>query len=521
MKHDLWLPEPTPKQLVAFTSVANELLYGGATRGGKSFFIRWAYCNWCAAIKGLQADIFRLNFDDVIADCMDGHYSFPELLGGLEQRGLVKINQTEIRFWNNSLISLEHASQPDKVKQKHQGIAKHVRAFIEATQISTELVRWLRAWVTMPEEMKDRLPVQLKELYPQLSDAQRREFFPRIIYASNPIGPSAGYFRRYFVKARPRMEVGTAPAEDGGFARQYIPARVEDNPHEDAAATRRRVSGMGDADVADALLNENWDAPVGDFFRQYDELKHTVPDFTPPAYWFKFQTFDWGGSDPFCVLWWCVSDGEEFKDDAGRIRWFPRGSLITYREWYGCQENAPGHGLEMRNEDIAQGILDRTPEETSGYCLTDSLPFQDRGFSNPTIEQVASKKKYTIADVFRKAGVPLTPANTARVFGCSEIKARLTGKDGWPLLYFCECCRYTREYLPSVQRDPKNINAYVPEGEATHASDCVRYACAAEPIVQDSKKSGPLDLKQKPKTPLSIIAELERKGDGRNTFKFN
>lgn len=478
-KVELCLPAPHPKQLLALRTLANEVLYGGATRGGKSHLVRLAYSLWCVHVPNLQCDIFRLTLDDCIAECMDGQYSFPDLLAPLEREKLVRINQTEVKFWNGSLISLEHCGR-DSVKDKHQGIAKHVRAFIEATQISTEIIRWLRGWVTMSEAMKDTLPDCLRPLYPDYSDEQLRSFFPKLIYATNPIGPSAGYFRRYFVNARPRYEIGQAPIDDGGFMRQYIPAKIEDNPSEDAEATRRRVRGIGDDAVSDALLNEDWDAPVGDFFRQYDDLKHTVPDFVPPAHWFKYRTFDWGSSDPAVCLWWAVSDGSPvIVDDKEWI--FPRGAIVCYREWYIADSSDPSKGRELTNEEIAAGIVERTPEETTGITLCDSLPFAKRGESR-------NGKPWTMADTFRDCGVPLTRANTERVFGCREVKTRLQGKDGFPMLYLCQSCHFTREYLPAVPTDPHNREAYVEDGEATHCADCVRYACASRPIVRDKPK---------------------------------
>ncbi len=508
MNHDLWLPEAHPKQLLAFNSIANEILYGGATRGGKSFYIRWAYCNWCSAVDGLQCDIFRLNFDDVIGDCMEGQYSFPELLAPLERRGLVKINQTQIKWWNGSLISLEHAGNADKVQLKHQGRGKHVRSFIEATQIPSSLIKWLRAWVTMPEEMKNKLPEQLKDLYPDLTPEQLRNFFPKIIYASNPIGPSSGYFRKYFVKARPRYAIEQAPADDGGFMRQYIPAKVEDNPSEDAEATKRRVSGMGDAAVADALLNENWDAPIGEYFPQWDDNVHAVPNCTPPDWFFKFRTFDWGSSEPFAVHWWFVADGTEFLNSEGESVWFPRGSLVCYREWYGAQESDGAKGIEMGNAEIAKGIVERTIEKSAvGWItLTDSLPFQERGMRK-------DDEKWKIADEFAANGCPLTMANTARVFGWKSLRDRLIGKEvGYPLFYVCYCAKYLRDYLPALQRSKTNFEDAQESGEATHCCDSARYASATKLLVTDK----PIVVKAPPKgqspSPVAILKQIKRQG---------
>ena len=95
------------------------------------------------------------------------------------------------------------------------------------------------------------------------------------------------------------------------------------------------LQGLGSPALVNALLKGDWDSIVGNFFPEYDETVHVVPDFKPPKHWFKYRTVDWGHSEPFNCLWFAVSDGEEFTD-AGKKYWFPRGALIVYREWYGC-----------------------------------------------------------------------------------------------------------------------------------------------------------------------------------------
>jgi len=452
------------------------MLFGGATRGGKSFFIKASLSLWCLAIPGLQCFLYRKYYEDVLKNHMEGPDGFRALLAPLIKKKIVTCTKEQVRFANGSAINLEHCSTEEAL-EKAQGVPKHVLVLDEATQIPERRIRFLRGWVTMTEEMKDKLPEQLKGLYPDLTPAERRELFPRIIYTANAIGESMGFFRREFVKARPKGEIEKV----GAFRRQYIESLVTDNPSENAEAVAGRLAEIGDEAEADALLNANWDAPVGEFLPQFSDQKHTCPDFRPPDYWFKFRTFDWGSSDPFCVLWWAVSDGESFEHN-GEKRWFPRGALICYREWYGCHPKMGSKGLQLRNEEIAQGIRGRTVEQVSPLTLTDSLPFQDRGMTK-------HGKKYLISDVFADCGVPLTLANTARVYGWGQLKSRLIGKDGLPLIYFCESCKYVREYLPALPRHKTKSEDAAEDGEATHCADAVRYACATKPVVEDRPQS--------------------------------
>lgn len=497
------LTDLSAKQQIAFDTEATESLFGGATEGGKSHWSRHALILWCSAVPGLLCDIFRLVESDVIKNHMEGENNFHDMLRQWEEDKLVKITQTKIEFYNGSKIFLEHCNS-DKALTKHKGIARHVRIIEEATEIRERHVRFLRSWVRMDVSLKATLPKYLRPLYPldkfpHLTDEVLRDFFPRIAYTTNPTGISAGYFRRQFVHARPPLEIGTSEdPQEGGFKRIYIPSLVSDNEYADAAATHRRVQGIGDEAEADALLHGNWDAITGDFLRQWDKSRHAVHDFIPPKHWFKFRAFDWGGYEPFCVLWFCVSDGEQFTDQEGRQRWFPRGALIGYREWYGCQQEKPELGIHMPNVQIAEGIIERTPETTSNITVTDGLPFQSRGGE-------------LMADEFAKCGVPLTRGNTARAVGWKRTQDYLIGRDDFAYLYFCYSCTYTIEYMPMLQRHKSKPNDAQEDGEATHCCDTVRMGVMTRPpIVEKSVPSGVLPMPQKREnTPARLKKRLQ------------
>jgi hypothetical protein len=465
-KSRIRLPDFHIKQLLAFESKSTAQLYGGSTRGGKTAFVKLALIRWCSRIPNLQCDIFRLNYDDVIANYMDGEFSFPVLLNRWEQDKLVTITKTEVRFWNGALISLEHCSS-DNAMSKHQGIDKHVRVFDEATQIPERRMKWLMGWVTMSDDMLAKVPEEWKGQ------------FPKTIFTTNPIGPSAGFFRRKFVLARPKESI----EELDGFKYQYIPAKVEDNPSVNAEATRARISGTMDAQIADALLNENWDALVGDFIREYNDDVHCIPDFIPPNYWLKWRSFDWGKAEPFSVLWLTISDGEPFKDHAMRERWYPRSSVIVYRQWHGCDPENPAVGIGLTNLDICRGIISRTQENTSGITVTDNLPFQRRDDE-------------LMADYYAKQGVPLTLGHTDRIMGWARIKDHLKGIDGIPMLYICESCVHLRDHLPALQRHEVKPEDAVESGETTHDCDALRVGLSTRPFIpKDTTIKLPSEIK--------------------------
>jgi hypothetical protein len=498
-----------PRQREAFDTEATELLFGGASEGGKSVFIRLMLSALCSAVPNLQCFIYRKYYQDVIRNHQQGEMSFPDILRPWVQQKLVEITENEVRWTKTgSLITLGQLRTDEDV-EKAQGVPKHVLVLDEATQIKERHIKDVRGWVRMSKEMKALLPVYLKPLYPWLSDAQLMEMLPRVLYTANPIGASVGFFRRTFVKSRAPRSIEKV----GAFKQQYIPSRIDDNPSADKEAQRARLESMSGAAVADALITGNWDAPIGDYLREYNDELHSCPDCQPADHLYKWRSIDWGSADPAAVYWFFSSDGEPFKDQHGRVRWFPKGAVVVYREWYICDPNEQSKGARLSNEDIAKGINARTRETIQGPTLADRYPFVDQGHTR-------HGEKYTIATVFEDNGCKLTLANTARLFGWNELKARLMGRremgpDGkeytLPMIYFCESCRYAREYIPALETDPDDIEDAVDVGEATHSCDAIRYGVALKPIVKKMEpKQVPLQKGIRKLTPKEII---ERQGE--------
>lgn len=469
-----------PKQLAAFNSSATELLFGGASEGGKSFFGRCALAIFAAVVPNLQCFIYRKFYQDVISNHMFGEGSFPDLLSPWVKSGHVKITENQVNYpYNNSRITLGQLRTEEDC-EKAQGVPKQAVLFDEATQMLERHIRTVRGWVRMSAEMKALLPKVLAPLFPGLSPEELRELLPRIFYTANPIGPSVPFFRKTFVDSRPEYAIEKV----GAFTQQYIQSLITDNPSADPLAQRERLGSLNDEAIAEALITGRWDIMVGEYFPEWDEERHVVKDVTPPKHWFRFRALDLGYAEPFCVLWVAVSDGETFRDSEGYERWFPRGAYIVYNEWYGCDEKDPAKGIRMRNEDIAAGIVARSePELRNIVTLTDSLPFQDRGGE-------------FVPEVFRKNGCPLTLGDTSRVVGWNQLRSRLIGikldprdadKDRVPMIYYTECCKASRDYIPALSRHPSESKKEdaAEHGEATHAADCSRLVAMSHTIIKD------------------------------------
>lgn len=171
----------------------------------------------------------------------------------------------------------------------------------------------------------------------------------------------------------------------------------------------------------------------------------------------------------------------------------------------------------MGNPEIAAGIVGKTSEATSGLVVTDSKPFQGVGMYK-------AGKKYTIADVFAENGCPLVLGNCARVIGWAQVRDRLIGQriglENVPMLYLCQCCTYTREYLPAIGHHPTKAEDAEEDGEATHSADCVRLACTTRPIVKDAQKDPSSKFIAKAQlTPSAIIKQIERANGRRRQIR--
>lgn len=479
-----------PRQREAFKTEGTELLFGGASEGGKSAYIRRSLSRWCIEIENLQCTLIRKKHADIIKNHVNGDDGFRVLLAPLIEQKLVSVTEAGVKFWNGSVITFEHC-QDERQFDSAQGSGTHVLAIDEATQISPRLINSFRGWCRMSLEMQALLPKKYQGM------------FPRIIYTANPIGASLGYFRREFVKARPAFQIEKVL----GFKRQYIPSRIDDNPSADKEAQEGRLAAF-DAGTAKALKEGDWDAPTGDFYKNYDEELHVVPDFTPPYYWLKWRAFDWGKAEPFAVVWLALSDGESFIDNKGNERWFPSGAVVAYREWYGCKPESPEKGLGITNVAICKGILERTTETTCGITVTDTLPFQKRDDE-------------LMADVYAANGVPLTMGNTDRTLGSARVKDYLDGIDGIPRLYICDSCKYLRDYIPAVETDPLDREKYVDSGEATHINDALRYGLATRPNIKTKPVERNFLAKVPPSSkislsPESILQQLKKQTNNRN-----
>ena len=457
------------KQLEAFHSPATEILYGGAAGGGKSHLMRMAAIMWCTEIPGLQVYLFRRINADLVKNHVEGPSGFREFLAGWVECGFVKIVEDEIRFWNGSKIFLCHC-QHEKDRIKYQGAEIHVLLVDELTHFTDTIYRFLRnrvrmVGVTIPEKYKGK--------------------FPRIICGANPGGVGHQFVKMTFIDGVKPMECVKQPDSEGGMLRQYIPARLEDNPSmaEQDPEYEKRLSGLGSESLVRAMRWGDWDVVEGAFFDNFDPKRHILRPFEIPDSWMRFRAGDWGSARPFAFGWYAVAQ-DDFTTPDGAV--IPRGALVKYREWYGCKRDAQGKsipnvGLKMDAGEVGAGVVERDMGEKITYGVLDPAAFSTDG--GPSIAERMLEK----GALFRRADNKRVSARGA-MGGWDQMRARLRGdEDGRPLLFFFQNCVHSIRTIPALQHDPDRPEDLDTTAE-DHAADETRYACMSRPWVKTERK---------------------------------
>ncbi|MBX5089359.1 terminase [Rhizobium lentis] len=476
-----------PKQMAAFNSEATEILYGGAAGGGKSHLMRIAAIIWCSEIPGLQVYLFRRIRDDLIKNHMEGPNGFRSVLAGWVECGFVTIVEDEIRFWNGSKIYLCHCKD-EKDRFKYQGAEIHLLLVDELTHFTDKIYRFLRNRVRMvgiaiPEKYKGR--------------------FPRIICGANPGGIGHQFVKMTFIDGQQPMKVYQAANSEGGMLRQFIPARLEDNPsmEENDPGYDARLHGLGSESLVRAMRHGDWDIIDGAFFDNFRQDRHVIKPFAIPEEWTRFRAGDWGSARPFSFGWYAIAS-DDYEASPGVI--IPRGALVRYREWYGVSTDkegkfVPNQGVKMTADAVGLGILQRERGDKITYGVLDPAAFAKDG--GPSIRERISKATGHKV-LFRPADNKRVTARGA-MGGWDQMRSRLDGdEDGRPMLFFFDTCIHAIRTIPALQHDedkPEDLNTDMED----HVADEVRYACMSRPylrVVRDKPKQQEITFQADEKT---------------------
>lgn len=258
--------------------------------------------------------------------------------------------------------------------------------------------------------------------------------------------------------------------------RVFIPGRITD--HDLLGADYiAQLQMQGSEELVRAWLLGDWDAIEGAFFDCWDSTKHVIKPFPIPETWLRFRSMDWGFARPFSVGWWAISDGEPVEALGGRV--FPRGAMIRYREWYGCT-GQPNVGVRLYAEEVAAILKEKEAGEKVSYGVADPAMFSQDG--GPSIAERMMRE-----DVMFRRGDNARVQRGGHMGGWDQMRGRLVGADGVPMLYAFATCTDSIRTIPALQHDPDKPEDLDTDAE-DHAADEWRYACMSRPWVKDVPK---------------------------------
>lgn len=296
----------------------------------------------------------------------------------------------------------------------------------------------------------------------------------QLILTGNPGGAGQSWIKKRYIDPAPRgMEILERKLPTGKVQRRvFIPSRLENNKilTKNDPDYINRLYLVGSEQLVKAWLEGDWNAVEGAFFDCWtDDI--VIKPFEIPGHWLKLLSFDWGSARPFSADWWAVAS-EDYIHQGKRI---PRGAMVGYRQWYGCGE--PNVGLKLTAEQVSAGIRSRQPEELD-YAVADPAIFTEDG--GPSIAERMQPIYFKRADNKRVA-------TAGHIGGWDQLRQRMQGEDGRPMIYFFSTCVDSIRTLPVLQHDLRKPEDLDSDSE-DHAADSIRYACMSRPWQKNTEE---------------------------------
>jgi hypothetical protein len=256
-----WQPQEKQQLARKLVGQCDELLYGGAAGGGKSFWLVQHTIDEMVAYPGNRGVIFRRVFPSLNRTIV------PRVRAAI--RGLGQYNETlhEVKFNNGSILELATLQRAESV-ENFQGPEYGVVAF---------------------EELTEFLESQYLHLIGRLR-APVDGVHPHAVSTTNPGGVGHRWVKRRFVKPaevdleenagppvpcdiwRPRATTENSTPDFPPLSRCFVPAKLEDNPaltkrdpgymvrlRANNSRAKRKALEFGDWDAIDAIEGALWE----------------------------------------------------------------------------------------------------------------------------------------------------------------------------------------------------------------------------------------------------------------------
>ena len=411
----------------------DQILYGGAAGGGKSFTLLMDYANHALHAesdgKSSNGVLFRRTYKELEQLINESQNVFLPMGWKFSKDKLMWQSPAGSRLYLSYLNSFDDALG-------HRGFEYDWQGFDELTLWPTDL-----EYEYLGTRLRSSKGVRLRR-----------------VCTTNPGGPGHDWvLKRWKIDENP---LGMKPYHtdiklaDGRTVRKtkiFIPARLQDNKY-------LYEDGQYEADlrskpehIQKMLLDGRWDVVEGAFFTEWNPDIHIVPPRTLPKEWRRWMAMDWGSSRPYAGLWACQS---------------PDGTIYIYREIYG-DGGAANKGTYESAVDVAEKIrdLEIMSQEYITERYLDASCWDDDG--NAT----------TIADQFATRSIVFQPSYKKRKASSVSIaRDWLRIVNGKSKLKVFSTCKHFIRICPTIQIDNIDHEQYSKTGE-NHIMDAWMYLC--------------------------------------------
>ncbi len=433
---------PTDRQKEAHRSPADELLFGGAAGGGKSYFLIGYLVTICILVPGVQVVAFRRTFPDL-------KRSLIMKLIPLLPRGVARYNSQDHAwlFSNGSRLEMAYLQHENDI-YNYQGAEYAVVAFDELTQFTEAQYKYLLSRVRAGGSVLARM----NEL----------GLTPRMISTANPGGIGHHWVKARFIDpAVPGKTWAPEPTDDEPepLTRCYIRSLLTDNPYLDQKQYRRMLQAL-DPVLRRALLTGDWNIIEGVRFSQWREDIHVIDPSDLPlgalAGAPRGVGVDYGFSAPFAALW-----GAKLAD----------GLIVIYRELYETEKTAVQQAEMIRDSEDGWEGSDRSHR---GVVMDPSMWRRQDASAPKTMKGIPPKGSPAHDYQVVLGQLPVEAVN-ARVHGWGLLDEKLrVREDGLPRILVFNTCRDLIRTLPSLPRDKKKPEDVDTTAE-DHLADALRY----------------------------------------------
>lgn len=429
-----WDLFPRQQLAVELLGKVKALLYGGAAGGGKTDLgCKHAY-DRCQAVPNMRVLYVRTSFPELkrtaIVRCLE---KFDPNVAEYNR------NDKVWRFRNGSELEFGYLESDDDVYQ-YKSAEYDIIIMDEASEFSYFQFVYLFSRLRTSIEKK------------------RAGSKPHMLLMTNPEGKGVAWLKRYFVEATDRgRRVVTYLMQpdqpDSEITVAFVPSKVTDNPHIDP--DYRKSLTMLPEIKRRQLLEGDWDTFEGMFFPEFEDSIHVIKPFEIPETWERVRGIDHGYTNPTACVWVAFDE-----DDRAYV----------YREYQKTKTLPSEHASNII--ELSAEPRDRRPafRPEIRRTMADSAMWARTGHA-----------KYTIAEQFRQAGLPLNKSNKNRTDGWTRLRELLHVPDvpnPQPGIFFFDTCGETIKCLKGLTfqdadkpgSDPDDCNKV-----DDHLADALRY----------------------------------------------